>query len=328
MNVTYYNRPKMKGAFSEEAVFRIIKNELEDKIQIRDYYCRPKWARTYSLLDAFKYQGSVNHITGDVFHLTLGINGKKTILTVHDIGHYERTLTGLKKYIFKFFWYELPLKKARYITTISEFTRLKLLEHTSIDPNKIRVIYNPSPPDFIYHQNSFDQDKPWVLQIGSGSHKNLGRLIEAVDGLDFRLILIRKKDNEIEKDLKKRGIQFQWYENISRQKVYECYKVCDIVFFASEYEGFGVPILEAQAVGRPVITSNIASMPEVAANGALLVDPTSIGEIKEALLRIQQSEELRSRLVDNGRENLKRFSPKKIANDYLKLYHEICNNNG
>lgn len=323
MNVTYYNRPKMKGAFSEETVFGIIKRELKGKIQFSDYYCSSRWGRMSSLLNAYKYQGDVNHITGDVFHLALVLDSSKTVITVHDIGHYERTLQGIKKYAWKYWMYNLPFSNCRFITTISEFTKKKILQHTSANPQKIKVIYNPAPSDFAFSPKEFNSSKPWVLQIGSGDHKNLSRLIKAIDGEHFRLLLIRGNDPIIREELEEKGIEYEWHSNISREKVYECYQKCDMVFFASEYEGFGVPILEGNAVGRPVITSNVASTPEVAGKGALIVDPYNIRDIREALLKIKEKDNLRNELIENGRKNLKRFAPNKIANKYLELYKSI-----
>ena len=324
MNVTYYNRPKMKGGFSEEAVFRIIKNELEDKIQIRNYYCSSKWARTRSLLDVAKYQGDVNHITGDVFHLALALNKNKTILTVHDIRHYEQDLSRLKKNMFGLLFHRLPFLKAKAITTISNCTKEKIVDEFSVSKDKIRVIYNPAPSDFSFHKKTWNTENPTILQIGSAPHKNLNRLIDAIDVLNFRLLLIRKKDNVIQRLLEKKGIDYSWFEYISRQEVYECYKKSDIVFFASEYEGFGVPILEANAVGRPVVTSNISSMPEVAGDSALLVDPYSVDEIRQALQKISSESNVRESLVEKGIHNLKRFEASKIAGQYLDLYKEIA----
>lgn len=326
MNVTYFNRPKMKGAFSEETVFGIIKKELTDKIRIRDYNCSSRWHRMYSLLNANKYHGDVNHITGDVFHLAIVLRSNKTVVTVHDIGHYVKTLKGLKKVVWKQLMYKIPFQNCKFITTISEFTKDQLIKQLGVPEEKIKVIHNPAPTDFDYHKKKFKTECPTVLQIGSGEHKNLRRLIEAVSGIDFKLLLIRRKDKSIQDALNEKGINYEWHENITREEVYNCYKRCDIVFFASEYEGFGVPILEANAVGRPVITSNVASMPEVAADSAVIINPVSVQEIRQALLSLANNPELRSDLIKKGRRNLERFSPAKIAAQYLELYRLIAIN--
>ncbi len=86
-----------------------------------------------------------------------------------------------------------------------------------------------------------------------------------------------------------------------------------MLVFVSTYEGFGLPILEAQAMGRPVVTSNIMSMPEVAGDGACLVDPCDVTILHQVLLRVINDSSYRNTLVRNGFENVKRFRSKKIA---------------
>jgi len=324
MNVTFYNRPKMAGAHSVEEVFTIIKNELRDEINITNFHCSSRWGRTHSLLNAHKYQGDVNHITGDVNHLAITLSSRKTILTLHDMRHYEQDLKGVKKNLFGTFKLGLPFRRVTKITTVSAFMKQRIVDEFSIAPAKIEVIHNPAPPDFMFHEKEFNTENPWILQIGSAPHKNLSRLMKAIGGLNFRLLLIRKKDAAIKKELEEKGIEYRWTENIPRQKIYEWYKECDIVFFASEFEGFGVPVLEAQAVGRPVITSNVASMPEVAGEGAHIVNPYKVQEIRQALMDIKSNKTLRDDLVEKGRENLKRFSASAIAGQYLNLYKRVA----
>ncbi|KAA6436758.1 glycosyltransferase family 4 protein [Dyadobacter flavalbus] len=326
MKLVYFYRPKMKGVHSIETVFGQIKSGMPDDVAYKDYVCTSKWMRYHSFIKASKFQGDINHITGDIHTISLFLDKKKTIVTVHDVGRYERDLKGIKKWIFKLVWLTFPLRRASYITTISEFTKRKLVEICKIPENKIRVIPNPAPEDFQFSYKEFDQKLPVVMQIGSGNNKNIYRLIEAVKDTDFRLLLIRKPDQTIKDLLISYKIPFEWHTDLSRSDVYECYKKCDILFFASEYEGFGVPILEANIIGRPVITSNISAMPDVAHDAALLINPFSTEEIKEALLRIKQDADLRERLVQNGLANVARFSKHQISNQYYSLYNEILKN--
>jgi glycosyltransferase involved in cell wall biosynthesis len=101
------------------------------------------------------------------------------------------------------------------------------------------------------------------------------------------------------------------------------YQACDIVSFASLYEGFGVPTVEAQSVGRPLVTSNRAPMHEVAGAGACLVDPSDSLALRAALERIRVDGDYRQQIVAAGFENVKRFAPERIADKYHRVYLQV-----
>jgi glycosyltransferase involved in cell wall biosynthesis len=96
-----------------------------------------------------------------------------------------------------------------------------------------------------------------------------------------------------------------------------------MVVFVSTYEGFGLPIVEANATGRPVITSNICSMPEIAGSAACLVDPSDCSSIRQGILRVMNDDGYRAGLVAMGFDNVKRFRASLIAAQYAELYHDI-----
>ena len=104
----------------------------------------------------------------------------------------------------------------------------------------------------------------------------------------------------------------------------EAYRRCNMVVFASLYEGFGLPILEAQAIGRPVITSNFGAMKEAAGEGALLVDPYSVESIREAILRVKNEPELREELIAKGLRNVERFRAETVAMKYAEIYRKLA----
>jgi glycosyltransferase involved in cell wall biosynthesis len=96
-----------------------------------------------------------------------------------------------------------------------------------------------------------------------------------------------------------------------------------MVVFASTNEGFGMPIIESNAVGRPVVTSNVTSMPEIAGEAACIVDPFKIDSIRHGILKVIEDSTYRQNLIKEGFINILRFKPKKIAHDYTKLYEQI-----
>jgi len=104
------------------------------------------------------------------------------------------------------------------------------------------------------------------------------------------------------------------------------YALARFFCYPSLHEGFGLPVLEAQSYGVPVMTSNNSALPEVAGDAALLVDPTDVDAIADAMLRLSQDEELRQRLIAAGYENVKRFSWDKAARETLAVLEEAAQN--
>ena len=137
------------------------------------------------------------------------------------------------------------------------------------------------------------------------------------------MIVVGKPDRIQEAKMKSCKISYEYYESVSNIELKKLYALSDLVLFVSTYEGFGLPIVEAQAVGRAVITSNVTSMPEIAGKGALLVDPFSVDEIRTGVKKILKDEQYRAKLIKLGQENVKRFNPRDIGEEYLKVYSSM-----
>jgi glycosyltransferase involved in cell wall biosynthesis len=103
------------------------------------------------------------------------------------------------------------------------------------------------------------------------------------------------------------------------------YRECHIVYFASTYEGFGLPIIEGMSIGRPVVTSNISPMKDVANGAALLVDPNDWSMIRMAILSLMGSKDIYQELIQKGLANARRYQADSIASKYLALYSSIVN---
>lgn len=278
--------------------------------------------RILNCFEVVSKQGQVNHITGDVHYISFLMKKRRTLLTIHDLEVLNR-LSGISRRLLKFFWFTLPSKRVKYITVISEFTKQELLKVINVNSDKVIVIHDCISPEITPSKKQFDNVKPNILHIGTAHNKNLERLIEAIDGLPVQLtILGHLRENQIER-LKKHKINYSNYFNLPYSEVIQQYKNADLISFASLYEGFGLPIIEANAIGRPIITSNRTSMPEVAANAAVLVDPENVQEIRNAILLVIKDENFRNQLIINGFENVKRFSPENIGQQYSNLYDRI-----
>ncbi|MGC1631001.1 MAG: glycosyltransferase family 1 protein, partial [Gelidibacter sp.] len=280
--------------------------------------------RVMSCFEVLNHKGDINHVTGDIHYVTYFLPKSKTLLTIHDLAPLK-TSTGIKHGVLKFFWYQLPIWSVKYITVISEFTKMELTESVQINPDKIRVVPNPVPVGIEFQPKNELSSTPVLLQVGTAYNKNLEGLIEAINGLKVHLRIIGTLSNAQKQLLSESTIQYTNINNLSYKEVLEEYALCDIVCFATFYEGFGLPILEAQATGRPIITSDRCAMPETAGNGALLIDPKDSNNYRQAIQTLIADESKRNDLVQKGQINIKRFSAEAIANQYLELYKSMAN---
>ena len=327
MKVVQIMRKPNGVAFSIEQLFEDVRKELPENIAIETYTNPYRscgvWRRLAAMVRAVWHQGDINHITGDVHFLSIFLRRRKTILTVHDCVTLER-LTGIKYQVFRFFWYWLPAKRSAAITVISESTKKELLRHLGRGDWRITIVPDPVSCEFKFSEKVFNHSCPVILQVGTKSNKNLERVAAALKGVSCKLVIIGKLAPSQVVALKENEIDFDNQFSISREALIEHYRTCDIVMFASLYEGFGLPILEAQAIGRPVITSNLYSMPEVGGeNGACYVDPYQIDDIRRAVDKLTIDTDCRERLVTTGLSNVEKYQAASIASQYADLYRNI-----
>lgn len=327
MKVTFFDRRPDRGNFSIERVFNEVKKYLpkdfEQEVFVPKYISKGLYARLFNIIEAAFHQGDINHITGDVHFLSYLMRKSKTILTIHDCGFRQAKMSKISKAIIRFFWYQIPGRRVAYITTISQFSKKEIQSEIEFDPKKIIVIPNPLPEGFKFHKNKFNYKEPNILQIGTTANKNLPNLFRALEGLKCHLTIIGQISDEQSNLLKEHKIKYTNYINLSDKEIIEKYRKCDVVSFVSMYEGFGMPIIEANAIGRPIITSNIAPMDDVANGSACLVNPMSAADIKKGILKVINNKTYREELVKKGLANSKRFTPKLIADQYLKIYKKL-----
>lgn len=322
-----YIERKLSESVSIEKVFRQIAASLS-KIKFQTEFEQVPFdndtiSTFKNLLFYRKSKADIYHITGHVHYVGLILPKERTVLTIHDLRIlYMRK--GFRRYILKKLLFDLPIAKLKYITAISEETKREIVYHTKCSPEKIRVIQNPLPIRPISEKGeSFNTKCPRILQIGTTSNKNLDNLIKALENIECELVIIGRLDSEIRKLLAEKQINFENKINLDDDEIRNEYDKADIVTFCSTYEGFGMPIIEAQAMRTPVVTSNLSPMKEVAGEAAVLVDPYNVSSIEDGILQIIKDEKLRDDLIEKGINNIKRFEPSFIAELYENLYREI-----
>jgi glycosyltransferase involved in cell wall biosynthesis len=328
MKIVFFHRAPSKIHFSIESLFEFIRTSL-DNSNFKPYIWTSLWpsqgivSRLKMIFDARKNQGDINHITGDIHFIALGLKKKKTILTIHDLGILNNTKNFFYRWILKTFWITLPARRVTKITVVSEATKKDLLKIVNIPSSKIRVIGNFINKSFAPSKKKFNNISPGILHIGSAYNKNLDRLIESLNGLNCKLTIIGYPSKHQKKRLIELNINHEILANLSKTELIQQYQKTDILSFISLLEGFGLPILEAQATGRPVITSNISSMPEVAGDAACYVNPYDVKSIRQGIQKVINDFQYRESLIKKGFENVKRFSLENVVKQYEKLYQEV-----
>ncbi len=331
ISVVHFQRRPTLRTFSVERLFNTVRGalpaEIECRVAVSRYRSAGLFKRLYNIIEASARQGDVNHVTGDVHFLCYLLHKRRTVLTVLDCVSMER-FRGFERMLFRLFWLAIPVRRCAVVVAISEFSRRELLRYVNIPADSVRVIGVPHAADFKPVPGVFRKDKPTILQLGTGANKNLIRSAQALAGIPCHLIIVGALTRAQRDVLLETGIEHENNPRATDAEIVGYYTRCDLVLFASTYEGFGMPIIEANAIGRPVVTSNICSMPEVAGSAASLVDPRDVQSIREGILKVIHDDAYRENLIQNGFRNAARFTPEAIAQQYADIYMELSRRDG
>jgi len=326
IRVAMFCRGRHTGYYSIEKVFETVRDALPPHLETRTValpvHAQGFWRRVYCLAYGWVHRSAVNHITGDISFVAPALPGARTVVTVHDFGRLHQ-LSGIRAAVFKFLYFTVPFRHCKYITTISQQVARELGELFPWAARKTLVIPDCVPVGFTYIPRDFHYERPAVLQIGTKPNKNIERLIHALEGQECELHIVGAITAEQRKLLASCSIRYRNSVDITEAELRSAYAEADIVSFVSTYEGFGLPILEANAVGRPVITSNIPPMSDVAGRAARLVDPNDIQSIRAGLAHIIGDAKYRTELVANGFDNVSRYSAVDIAAQFAALYEIV-----
>lgn len=271
---------------------------------------------------------------------------KPFVLTIHDLimFHFSRkdaTTHGPLMYAFKDWVHRVLVRscarRARHIFATSEFTKQDIVDTLHIDPKKITVTYQA--PFSSEHIARADQDdvltyhgisRPYVLTVGNAyPHKNLERLTDAwgrfvQDYPEYQLVLVGKPSPFF--DRVEEHVHAKHYPRIvftgfvSDEELAVLYDQAHLYAFPSQYEGFGLPPLEAMTHGVPVISSSASCLPEVLGSAAMYFDPESVDDMVRALTEGARNEELRYALRQNAKDELKRYSWNRLAAQTRAIY--------
>ncbi len=302
-------------------------------------------ARWYSLKEQIIVSWIIKREKVDLMHfphfnVPLNYN-KKYIVTIHDliIDHFPTSrATNLPKwqYNLKLKGYQKIIRhaiaKADKIIVPTKFGKIDLISMYQVPENKIKVIYEGYFLDTTHEESDikrFNIAKPYLLYVGAAyPHKNLEMLVKAFENVNkedkYQLVLVGNIDKfyeRVKKKINSSDILFTGY--VSESELKGLYQKALIYIFPSLYEGFGLPPLEAQAHGLPVISSNESCLPEVLEDSVIYFDPRNEIDIIKKINLILNDQNLRGELVIKGRENIKRFSWEKMISETEEIYEYV-----
>ena len=287
----------------------------------------------------------------DVFHglsqlLPYGIEktGIPSITTIHDL-IFLRFPNYYKKIDRNFYlsFSKSSCERSTKILAISQQTKSDIIHYLGINPEKIEVIYQTCNKLFYEKtteaqkqavRQKFNLPEQFILSVGTiERRKNQLALLKGMvhEKLDMPIVILgRPRPKEYKKEMDEYilelGIRKQliFLQGTNTEELQAIYQMAEIMVYPSLYEGFGLPVLEAQASGCPVITSNISSLPEAGGNGALYINPRDSEQIGYEIRRVLTDSQLRNDLILKGNENALLFKDHIVAENLIKLYQSLC----
>jgi glycosyltransferase involved in cell wall biosynthesis len=270
----------------------------------------------------------------------------RSVVTIHDCIHlmFPQYLPNRFAFTYAKASIGLAARRATRVLTVSESSKRDILRFVDAEPEKIDVIYNayderfaidPAEEQVVRVRERFQLQDEFVLYAGNVKpHKNLERLIDAFQivrkrGLDhLKLVLIGDEISKytalrraVHRHQLHKYVRFLGY--LPEETLAVMYRLAGVFVFPSLYEGFGLPPLEAMASGTPVVTSNVSSLPEVAGDAAVLVDPYDPAAIADGIYRVLSDEQLRKDLRHRGVARAGMFSWEQSVRRVRQIYAEV-----
>lgn len=281
------------------------------------------------------------HGLSHVLPFWLGSAGIPTVLTIHDV-IYMRFPEFYKKIDIRLYKFHTAggCRRATRILAISHQTKEYLIHFFNVDPEKIVVIHQSCDKRF-YERLAEEQKglvrqkyrlpEKFILSVGTiESRKNQLSILKGVVEANIKLpvVLLGKPTEyklQLDEFIVEAGIRSQliFLHGTNMEELQAIYQLAEVMVYPSFFEGFGLPVLEAQASGCPVITSDISSMPEAGGDGAIYIDPHNFSAIGTAIHNLLTDEKLRDDLIQKGTANAALFSEEIVADKLMALYQSL-----
>ena len=304
-------------------------------------YCPIRWPKLWTqaglALKCFLNPPDVLFVPAHTIPL-IRRSGLKTVVTIHDVG-FQKFLEQYQRRWWRLYGGRISNFAARastHVIAVSESTKRDLIEKLGVAPEKITVVYEGvDHTKFKVQSSKFKVDGEYLLFVGTVQpRKNLVRLIEAFSSLSSRfpnldLVIAGKEGwlaNEIYTAPKKLGVgdRVKFLGYVPTDKVVSLMNGAKALSFPSLYEGFGLPVLEAMACGCPVVTSNISSLPEVAGEAGILVDPYNVEDIARGISRVLElTGKERQIMIERGIKHAKKFTWERAARETIEVFESL-----
>jgi glycosyltransferase involved in cell wall biosynthesis len=308
-------------------------------------------ARNYSVRELLTVPLALARLRVDLFHAPHYVVSPLVrvpyVVTIHDCIHlrFPQYLPNRRAYVYARAMMRLAARRARRILTVSQASRDDIVRYLHVPADKIDVIPNAmdafllnraTEDDIARVRERFQLTSPFILYSGNiKPHKNVARLIEAFSilrqkhGADVSLVIIGDESSRYP-NLRRLVHRHQLHQHVRflgfvpDATLAALYRLASVFVFPSLYEGFGLPPLEAMAMGTPVVVSNVSSLPEVVGDAALLIDPADPEAIADAVNRALTDADLRASLVQRGHERVKAFSWARSAARTHEVFAEVA----
>jgi len=282
----------------------------------------------------------------DLFHgldaRMYGSKRVKNVVTIHDIPQHSNQYSGTRHPEKKIRRYEHIMARADRIIAVSDYTKKDILRFHAVPEERIDVVHQ-GVEDHVRARGEeeirarllrYGIRAPYLLHVGRiEKKKNLCRTLEAFAGIKKRLTdpieivlagTLGPEGEEVFEAIERLNLSEEVHlaGYVLQEDLPALYSGATIFLFPSLYEGFGMPILEAMACGTPVLTSNVTSLPEVAGDAAVQVDPLDVESIANGILRLVEDPTLRKLYVQKGLERVKEFTWEKTARETLAVYRK------